>query len=82
MLQTAVLREKPQHGCFDGKAPGFVIARRPKADVAISQNTAGSQGTPGEYGNFTRRGVEDAAPYKECVVGDNTRKFVAAKGTP
>ena len=36
MLQTAVLWEKPQHGCFDGKAPGFVIARRPKADVAIS----------------------------------------------
>ena len=34
----------------------------------------------GEYGNFTRRGVEDAAPYKECVVGDNTRKFAAAKG--
>ena len=48
--------------------------------MAISQNTAGSQGTPGEYGNFTRRGVEDAAPYKECVVGDNTRKFAAAKG--
>ena len=53
-----------------------------RSDVAISQNTAGSQGTPGEYGNFTRRGVEDAAPYKECVVGDNTRKFAAAKGTP
>ena len=53
-----------------------------RSDVAISQNTAESQGTPGEYGNFTRRGVEDAAPYKECVVGDNTRKFAAAKGTP
>ena len=50
--------------------------------MAISQNTAGSQGTPGEDGNFRRRGVEDAAPYKECVVGDNTRKFAAAKGTP
>ena len=37
--------------------------------MAISQNTAGSQGTPGEYGNFTRRGVEDAAPYKACAVG-------------
>ena len=35
-----------------------------RSDVAISQNTAGSQGTPGEYGNFTRRGVEDAALYK------------------
>ena len=32
--------------------------------MAISQYPAGSQGTPGEYGNFTRRGVEGAALYK------------------
>ena len=40
-----------------------------RSDVAISQYPAGSQGTPGEYGNFTRRGVEDAAPYKARAVG-------------
>ena len=39
-----------------------------RSDVAISQDPAGSQGTPGEYGNFTRRSVEDAAPYKARVV--------------
>ena len=38
-----------------------------RSDVAISQDPAGSQGTPGEYGNFTRRSVEDAAPYKARV---------------
>ncbi|MFR2094612.1 MAG: hypothetical protein ACLS4V_06950 [Oscillospiraceae bacterium] len=32
--------------------------------MAISQYPAGSQGTPGEYGNFTRRSVEGAALYK------------------
>ena len=48
--------------------------------MAISQNTAGSQGTPGEYGNFTRRGVEDAAPYKTCAFDDSTRKFATAIG--
>ena len=36
--------------------------------MGISQDPAGSQGTPGEYGNFTRRGVEDAAPYKARVL--------------
>ena len=50
--------------------------------MGISQDPAGLQEGLGEYGNFTRRGVEDAAPYQECVVGDNTRKFAAAKGTP
>ena len=48
--------------------------------MAISQYPAGSQGTPGEYGNFTRRGVEDAAPYKTCAFDDSTRKFATAKG--
>ncbi len=35
--------------------------------MGISQDPAGSRGTPGEYGNFTRRSVEDAAPYKARV---------------
>ena len=35
--------------------------------MGISQDPAGSRGTPGEYGNFTRRIVEDAAPYKARV---------------
>jgi len=32
--------------------------------VGISQDPAGLQEGLGEYGNFTRRGVEDAALYK------------------
>ena len=47
--------------------------------MAISQNTAGSQGTPGEYGNFTRRGVEDTAPYKACASGVHATKPTACK---
>ena len=31
----------------------------------------------GEYSSFTRRGVEDAAPYKACSVGDCATKFMA-----
>ena len=34
----------------------------------------------GEYGNFTRRGVEDAAPYKARAVGDTARKLATAHG--
>ena len=46
-------------------AQGYQICHcEERSDVAISQYPAGSQGTPGEYGNFTRRGVEDAALYK------------------
>ena len=47
--------------------------------MGISQDPAGSQGTPGEYGNFTRRGVEDAAPYKACAVDDTAIKYAACK---
>ena len=47
--------------------------------MAISQNTAGSQGTPGEYGNFTRHSVENAALYKARAVGDHTTKLGACK---
>ena len=47
--------------------------------MAISQNTAGSQGTPGEYGNFTRHGVENAALYKARAVGDHATKLGACK---
>ena len=62
------------------EAFGFVIARRPEADVAISQDPAGLQEGLGEYGNFTRRGVEDAAPYKACALGGRARKFATANG--
>ena len=54
--------------------------RGPNGAVAISQYPAESQGTPGEYGNFTRRGVEDAAPYKARAVGDTARKLATAHG--
>ena len=47
--------------------------------MAISQYPAGSQGTPGEYGNFTRHGVENAALYKARAVGDHTTKLGACK---
>ena len=50
-----------------------------QSDVAISQYPAGSQGAPGEYGNFTPRGVEDAAPYKARAVGDHATKPGACK---
>ena len=50
------------------------------ADVGISQDPAGLQEGLGEYGNFTRRGGEDAAPYKTCAFDDSTRKFATAKG--
>ena len=49
---------------FIGAMPSGLSLRGPNGAVAISQHPAGSQGTPGEYGNFTRRGVEDTAPYK------------------
>ena len=39
-------------------------ARGSALGVQSQQHSAGSQDTPGEYGNFTRRGVEDTAPYK------------------
>ena len=64
---------------FIGAMPSALSLRGPNGAVAISQYPAGSQGTPGEYGNFTRRGVEDAAPYnggcrtrvpsRDCHVG-------------
>ena len=47
--------------------------------MAISQYPAGSQGTPGEYGNFTRHGVENAALYKARAVGDHATKLGACK---
>ena len=47
--------------------------------MAISQYPAGSQGTPGEYGNFTRHSVENAALYKARAVGDHTTKLGACK---
>ena len=47
--------------------------------MAISQYPAGSQGTPGEYGNFTRHGVENAALYKARAVGNHTTKLGACK---
>ena len=43
--------------------------------MGISQDPAGLQEGLGEYGNFTQRGVEDAAPYKTCAFDDSTRKF-------
>ena len=48
--------------------------------MGISQDPAGLQEGLGEYGNFTRRGVEDAAPYKTCAFDDSTRKFATAIG--
>ena len=50
-----------------------------RSDVAISQYPAGSQGTPGEYGNFTRHSVENAALYKARAVGNHTTKLGACK---
>ena len=50
-----------------------------RSDVAISQYPAGSQGTPGEYGNFTWHGVENAAPYKARAAGDHATKLGACK---
>ena len=47
--------------------------------MAISQYPAGSQGTPGEYGNFTRHSVENAALYKARAVGNHTTKLGACK---
>ena len=47
--------------------------------MAISQYPAGSQSTPGEYGNFTRYGVENAALYKARAVGDHATKLGACK---
>ena len=47
--------------------------------MAISQYPAGSQGTPGEYGNFTWHGVENAAPYKARAAGDHATKLGACK---
>ena len=47
--------------------------------MAISQYPAESQGTPGEYGNFTRHGVENAALYKARAVGNHTTKLGACK---
>ena len=41
-----------------------------RSDVGISQYAAGTQEGPGEYDIVTRRGVEDAAPYKTRAVGD------------
>ena len=37
--------------------------------MAISQYSAGAWESLGEYDSLTRRGVEDAAPYKACAVG-------------
>ena len=51
-----------------------------RSDVGISQDPAGLQEGLGEYGNFTRRGGEDAAPYKARAVGGNPRKFATAEG--
>ena len=53
--------------------------RGPEGAVAISQYPAGSQGTPGEYGNFTRHSVENAALYKARAVGNHTTKLGACK---
>ena len=47
--------------------------------MAISQYPVGSQGTPGEYGNFTRHSVENAALYKARAVGNHTTKLGACK---
>ena len=54
-------------------------ARGSALGVQSQQHSAGSQGTPGEYGNFTRRGVEDTAPYKACASGVHATKPTACK---
>ena len=47
--------------------------------MGISQDPAGLQEGLGEYGNFTRRGVEDTAPYKACASGVHATKPTACK---
>ena len=65
---------------FNGEIPPRFVIPRSEATWKSRSTRPDRRQASGEYDIVTRRGVEDAAPYKTCAFDDSTRKFATAKG--